>query len=167
MAVEEQNRAERLVLCRRGDLSVDGQPRQQSRNRRRPQLTWMPKSVEPDVLTYPVQIGFFGPPAVVPCADLLAHTIKQSCCHPTTMPSSPDVRKERSRVATGGDRRALVARRPHQPFSGLFRQRHRGRWAVDVRFSASLRWPILTKTLNPRRTDTVRSRIAAPPIRLA
>src|SRR5262249_34360252 len=88
VAIEEEHRAEGLILRRRGHTLVDGQRRHKSGNLRCTQVTWVPHAMEADVTPNPVRIGLFGPPAVLSRANLLAHALEQISCHSTTMPSS-------------------------------------------------------------------------------
>ena len=75
--VEKQHRAERLVLRRGADPSLDREPRQKPRNGRRAKGRWVLLLVEHDVPTNPVDVRFLGPRAVVTRPNRMAHPIEK------------------------------------------------------------------------------------------
>jgi hypothetical protein len=76
---------------------VDREKRQKPRDFGDAHLARMRLAVEEDVAADPVDVGLFGPPAVMPGTNRLTHAVEQLgalCLHATTMPSSPPERQE-------------------------------------------------------------------------
>src|SRR5712691_1380422 len=71
-------RTERLVLCRCGDLSLDGQRRQETRDLGRAHLGRMALAVEDDVAADPRDVGLLGTAAVMKGTDSAAHAVEQA-----------------------------------------------------------------------------------------
>ena len=65
-AVEEEQGAQRLVLCARGDASIHGEVRQESAHLGPTELGRMAEPVEPDEAAHPQDVRPFGPRAIVP-----------------------------------------------------------------------------------------------------
>jgi hypothetical protein len=63
--VQEDQRAERLVLRRRADVPAHGQVRQEGLDLFRAQLGRMAQLVEEDLLPYPLHVSLFGAWAVL------------------------------------------------------------------------------------------------------
>jgi hypothetical protein len=76
-AVKKEERAERLVLRRCGDLSVDGQRRQEARDLCRTHGGGMALSVEEDVAADPRDVRLLGATAIVPGSNGIAHAIEK------------------------------------------------------------------------------------------
>ena len=72
--VEEQQRAECLILCRRTDTLLDGQPRQERRDLWRPHVRRVRLLMKDDVSTDPVRVSLLRPATVVPRTDRSAHS---------------------------------------------------------------------------------------------
>jgi hypothetical protein len=75
--VEKQQRTECLILCGGADALVDGEKRQKPRDFGDAHLGRMRLAVEDDVAADPVDVGLFGPPAVMPGTNRIAHAIEQ------------------------------------------------------------------------------------------
>jgi hypothetical protein len=77
VAIEEQDRCQRLVLRRRGNLAGYSERGQKLLDFRRSHRSRMTAVVEPDEATNPVQVCLLGPIAHVTSTDLEFHLIKQ------------------------------------------------------------------------------------------
>ncbi len=78
LAVEEEQRTERLVLGGTGDMALDGQRRQEPRHLESTHLERVPLAMEEDVPADPRDVGFLGAAAIVPGADGLADAVEES-----------------------------------------------------------------------------------------
>jgi hypothetical protein len=76
-AVEAQQRAQRLVLCRRADMPRDGQVRQEGADLRFPHLQGMPLVVEEDEPPDPAEIRFLCAQTIAPHSKRLAHLVQE------------------------------------------------------------------------------------------
>ncbi len=76
-AVEEQDGAGRLVLGRRRDIPLDGQVSEERLELGCPHLLRMAFPMEEDEAPDPLDLGVFGPDAVVQDADPLAHAVEE------------------------------------------------------------------------------------------
>src|SRR3989338_6526594 len=77
VAVEEQERAERLVLGRGGDAALDRQRAQEAGDLGRSHLGRVALAVEEDVAADPRDVGLLGAPAVVTGTHGVAHAVEQ------------------------------------------------------------------------------------------
>ncbi len=77
LAVEKEERAERLVLRRCRDASLDGQGRQETCDLCRPHVRGMALAVKEDVAANPRDIRLLGATAIVPGSNRIAHTIEK------------------------------------------------------------------------------------------
>jgi len=78
LAVQEQQRAQRLVLRGGRHLSPDGERRQELRHLSRSHLGGMALAVKQNVPADPREVRFFRATAVVACAYGVAHTVEES-----------------------------------------------------------------------------------------
>src|SRR2546425_8227382 len=76
--VEEEQGAQRLVLGRRRDVSVDGQRAQESRQLRRAHLGRVTLAMKQDVASGPRDVGLFRPSAVVTGTHGVADPVEES-----------------------------------------------------------------------------------------
>jgi hypothetical protein len=77
VAVEKQQRAQRLVLRRRRHPSFDGERAEKLRDLRRPHFDGMALAVKQDVSADPRDVGLLGAAAPVAQPVGLAHAIQQ------------------------------------------------------------------------------------------
>src|SRR5581483_6629047 len=77
VAVQKQQRAERLTLGRRAHILICGQGRQKRVHFLRSHRRWMPLVVEEDESFDPADVRLFRPPAVVSSADCSANAIEK------------------------------------------------------------------------------------------
>jgi hypothetical protein len=77
LTIEKQQRAERLVLCRRADLRFNRKVREVPIYLVTAHLRRMPLTVIDNEQPYPRDVGFFGPAAVVTKTDGCADPIEQ------------------------------------------------------------------------------------------
>lgn len=77
-AVEEEDRAQGLVLRRRADVPLDREMREERGDLRLSQLPWMAHPVEPDVAMDPSDVRLLGPGTVPVESDGRAHLREQS-----------------------------------------------------------------------------------------
>ncbi|MBI2187338.1 MAG: hypothetical protein HYU37_09520 [Acidobacteria bacterium] len=75
--IEKQQRTECLILCGGADVLVDREKRQKPRDFRDAHLGGMCLAMEEDVAADPVDVGLFGPPAVMAGTNRLAHAVEQ------------------------------------------------------------------------------------------
>ena len=78
VAIEKQDAAQRLVLCRCRDVLFNGQPYQKRRDLRCAKPSGMTPAMEHDEAPDPMDVGVLSPPAVVPRADLGAYLLHQT-----------------------------------------------------------------------------------------
>jgi len=76
--IKEQQCAQRLILCRRRHLFLDGQVAQELRDLDRAHLRGMAFAVEEDVAADPGDIGLLGAPTVVPGPDGFSDPVEES-----------------------------------------------------------------------------------------
>jgi hypothetical protein len=77
IAIEEQERAERLVLRRRADATLRREPRQKRGDLGGAHVRRMPLAMEENVPPNPIGVGVLGSPAVMFCANRLTNAIEQ------------------------------------------------------------------------------------------
>jgi len=78
VTIEEQERAQGLVLGGGGDASLDGEGAQEPRDLGRAQLDGMALAVEEDEPADPGNVGLLGPAAVMTGAQGLANAVEQT-----------------------------------------------------------------------------------------
>jgi hypothetical protein len=78
LAIQKQDSAQRLVLCRWRHVLFDRQPGEKRRDLRCAKLPRMPPAMEHDEAPDPMDIGVLGPPAVMSRADLGAHLLEKT-----------------------------------------------------------------------------------------
>ena len=78
LAVEKQNRGQRLVLRRRSDLAVRGKMIEKRRHFRFAEHLGMALAIEEDEAPDPVHVGLLRAPTVVPNPNRLMHALEQS-----------------------------------------------------------------------------------------
>src|SRR5262249_20331837 len=78
LSIQEQERAQCLVLRRRRHAALDGEGAEESRDLRPPHLQGMPLAVEDDVASDPRDVRLLGTAAVVAGAQALPHAVEQS-----------------------------------------------------------------------------------------
>ena len=78
VAVQEQQRGERLVLGRGGDLPVDGEPGQEAAHLAGAHLPGVPLVMEQDEATNPVDVGVLGAGAVMPRSEGRSYAVEQA-----------------------------------------------------------------------------------------
>ena len=77
LAVEEEERGERLILGRGGDAEVDGEGGEEGADRLRAELGRVALAVEEDVAADPAAVSLLGPRAVVADAQRRPHAVQQ------------------------------------------------------------------------------------------
>lgn len=77
LAIQKEQGAERLVLGGGGDLVTHGQRGQECGDLGRAHVGGMPLVMEEDEPPDPVDVGFLGPPTVVPGADGLPDPVEE------------------------------------------------------------------------------------------
>ena len=75
--VQKEQCAERLILRRRADMTLDREPRQEPREFGGTHFGRVPLSVEQAVSANPVDVRLLGPRAVVSCPYEMPHSIEQ------------------------------------------------------------------------------------------
>jgi len=68
-AIQEEKRAQRLILCRPAHVLIHGEPRQERADIGRAKLLRMLFVMEHDVPSNPVRVRFLGSTAIVPRAN--------------------------------------------------------------------------------------------------
>ena len=76
-AIEEQERAEGLILRRRGNVTLDGEMGKKRLDFRAAHVFRVALAVVQDEAAYPIDVGLFGAKRVVLRADRVAHLIQQ------------------------------------------------------------------------------------------
>src|SRR5581483_553637 len=77
LLIKEEERRERLVLRRRGDVALGREPVEERGHLRRAHLRRMPPTMEPDEPADPVPVRLLGAHAVMARADRLAEASDQ------------------------------------------------------------------------------------------
>src|SRR5437899_12181595 len=77
VAIQKQNCAERLILCRGTDASIHREPAEKRADFRRAHFRGMPLPVKEDVSPNPFDVGAFGSTTVMFRADETSNTIEQ------------------------------------------------------------------------------------------
>ena len=77
LVVQEQDGAERLILCRRCDVPLHSKGRKERSYVWRAQLPRVPLAIEDDVSPDPVNVRLLGTPTVVTRTNGLANTVEQ------------------------------------------------------------------------------------------
>src|SRR6185436_16143237 len=78
VAIEKQQRAERLILRGRGDAAVHRERAQETRHLGRPHLGWMTLAVEEDIATDPCDVCRFRASAVMAKPSGGPHAVEQA-----------------------------------------------------------------------------------------
>ena len=77
LLVQKQHRAQRLVLRRRADFLVNGEPREKRHKLRCTHGGRVLLSMKEDVPSNPGDVGLFGTPTVVPQTNRGAHAVEE------------------------------------------------------------------------------------------
>jgi hypothetical protein len=80
---------------------IDGKPSDEGRDVRRSKLPRVASAMEGDEATDPVDVGIFGPPAVVPGANRRPHLIEKMRCHHSHPPDDDAIVRPIGSIATG------------------------------------------------------------------